>query len=130
MKFRTAYTKNPMDSEKLDPVSRTIQDDSYTIKEILEKFTQGVHINIEREPYYNDDQESMEAPIIGGDFDLSDITEIEIQEIKETEENFKNLSNQESKKKEAELKSDSEEKTEVKKPRRENDDDEKKKSDK
>lgn len=86
IKIRTPfnYKLEKKGYEKSDPQTETIQGDSYTIKELLDKYTHGIMPQITRLGTYPDieDIDSLENFIIT---DLTDIDEAQeyIQEIKQ-----------------------------------------------
>lgn len=49
------FRLNESDMETPKGVSLTVQDDSYSIKDIYEKFTNGLDLGIERNAYFNED---------------------------------------------------------------------------
>lgn len=79
-KFRSNYfyPRLPQDHEKPVGESLTIQDQSYTVKELLFKSQQGISPGIARKAYYQEtedfeDTDETKLP----DFDLSDVTRIQ-----------------------------------------------------
>lgn len=83
--FKLGELKGDME-ENNDP-SLTVPDMSYSIREILEKFTQGIDLQVSKNPQYAENQElidefEQEPDYIKPDFDLTDVplkTEDEIK---------------------------------------------------
>lgn len=66
--------------EKVTGESETVQGDSYTIQELMQKHTQGIMPPVGKQPYY-DENPDIDNPDITRrpDFDLSDVTENQIK---------------------------------------------------
>lgn len=57
------YVPTPDDYEPGGGVSQTIQDDSYSLKDLLKKFTAGVQVGGRRNPVYDqEDETNFDAP--------------------------------------------------------------------
>lgn len=50
------FTLTPEDCETIDPVSKTVKGDSYSIKELVERFANGQNVNVGRNVDYHGDQ--------------------------------------------------------------------------
>lgn len=63
------------DFEENNEPSMTVPDESFTIKEILEKYTRGIAPNIFRTPSYAPDEVDFDDMTItdGNDFDVTDV---------------------------------------------------------
>lgn len=72
--------------EKLSGNSMTIPDESYTIREILEKFTMGYDIPRKHPQYSNTDDFDDVDPTAAPDFDLADVTMERARILEEIEE--------------------------------------------
>ncbi|MEM3318498.1 MAG: hypothetical protein QXT80_03010 [Thermoplasmatales archaeon] len=76
--FKTQFNSVPDSGEINDEVSLTVPDMSYTVRELLEKFTSGVMPAVERNPLYEDDPDFDNIdPSRLGDFDLVDLLEMQ-----------------------------------------------------
>lgn len=53
--YKFVLTKKDMETPK--GVSLTVQDDSYSVRDLYEKFTLGLDLGVERNAYYGDDQD-------------------------------------------------------------------------
>lgn len=79
IKFRTQYNREltPSNSEKIDPVSITIQNDTYSLRDIIEKFSKEYPKHLLRQGYYDGDENYDEIdPTRSPDFDLSEAFEL------------------------------------------------------
>lgn len=85
MKYKTWYNYklNKEGMEKNGLPSETIPGQSYTIRELLEKFTHGVSPAVAKIPTYDPDQGFDDVdPTSAPDFDLADVT-ILLEDIKQ-----------------------------------------------
>lgn len=74
-KYQNSNTFKTHGGEKNDGKSQTVQDESYTIRELLEKHTQGLMPNVGLNPQYDHDEPTHDDDVTlrSPDFDLSDI---------------------------------------------------------
>lgn len=80
VKFRTPHSyihgQIEKDTEVNDDEDMTVPDMSYSIQDILQKFTKGIDLGISKIPQYNDVQGFDDInPLRNPMFDLSDITQ-------------------------------------------------------
>nr|UXQ87914.1 MAG: hypothetical protein [Microvirus sp.] len=83
-KKRKIITPGTYDFAKIPKItipgeSQTIPGDSYTIRELLKKHTQGIMPPIGRQTYYDDADIDSPDPTKAPDFDLTDVTDIKNQ---------------------------------------------------
>lgn len=77
--IRNAWCFEPLDSDYEHPTgeSMTIPDESFSISEILAKFSQGLGSELLREGEYSDTDDFDDVDVFGSpDFDISDIPEL------------------------------------------------------
>lgn len=74
------------DMEKNEEPSMTVPDMSYSIKEILQKFAQGIGLNVARMPQYPDIEEDIDGEVdyILPDYDLTDLHRDEVAQKERT----------------------------------------------
>lgn len=80
-RFRTNYNnyKSVTDKEKVDPVSMTVPNETYSLRQIVEKFSREYPKNMLRTGYFdtNDEYDFDDIdPTRSGDFDLVDALEL------------------------------------------------------
>nr|QJB19970.1 MAG: hypothetical protein [Microvirus sp.] len=89
------YVHKKSHFETVDKVSMTVPDQAMTIKQILEKYTNGINPNVSRQVGYHDGEPTFDDidPTRDPEFDLADITihkdelekKISLQEQRESE---------------------------------------------
>lgn len=77
-KIRTPYNYEIVEGEINSGEILTIPDESYTIEEILDKFTKGIHLGIEKDGQYSDSDDFNDVDERTYLNDLSDIEDIEV----------------------------------------------------
>ncbi|AXH76041.1 MAG: hypothetical protein [Microviridae sp.] len=82
-KFRTQYNAHlyPKQYEKNNGISMTVPGQGYSLKDILEKFTNGMALDVQHLGQYaeNPDFDNID-PTLSPDFDLSDMSEIQSEQ--------------------------------------------------
>lgn len=95
-RIRTSATfdiTKDLGTEKINGISKTVPNDSYTIAELLMKYSTGIMPPVFRSGFYeeNPDFETIDETQLS-DFDLADVTRI-MEEIEDNEEHYQNLKN-------------------------------------
>lgn len=76
-KIRTPYNYEIVEGEINSGEIVTIPDESYTIEEILDKFTKGIHLGIEQDGQYSDSDDFDDVDERTYLNDLSDIDDVQ-----------------------------------------------------
>lgn len=81
MVFRTQFNYNGDRGERNNGLaSMTVPDQSYTVRELLQKFTSGGMPDVAKVPQYEEDPDFDDIdPTRLPDFDLADLTELQLE---------------------------------------------------
>lgn len=94
------YVNDNSKIEKVTYGSQTIQDHAYSVQEILEKYTRGISLGIQKLPIYDDTQDFDDIDITSRpDLDLVDVHE----ELNKTKQKIRDLKQRTKDAKEVEL---------------------------
>lgn len=62
MKFQTQYSRHEVPGEKNNLPSKTVPDQTMSLRELIKRFAQGLPINAAKVPLYDDDPENNDLP--------------------------------------------------------------------